>query len=103
MTIKDIKQGNISPHIIFRTEECEEAYKIGMSFGVEVAEKEIIEKACEIFKQYLINSYDAPPLLKSHIMQGVVSEKINLEEMHRMQCINSLVYHFRMTLEKSYE
>lgn len=99
MTIEDIKQGNISPHIIFSTEECEEAYKIGLSFGVEIAEKEIIEKACNVFKSYLINNYVTPPMLKSYIL----SEDINEEEMYRMQYINNIVYRFRKSLELNTE
>lgn len=49
MTIKEIKEGNFVGPYCFRDEQDEEWYDTGLLHGVEIAEKELIEKACEIF------------------------------------------------------
>lgn len=59
-----------------------------------------VEKACEVFKQYLISTYVAPPMIKDPLIKHVTLGSINEPEMYRMQCINSIVYKFRMKLEK---
>ena len=96
MTIKEIKEGNFVGPYCFRDEQDEEWYDTGLLHGVEIAEKELIEKACEIFQQYLVNTYIAPPIMESQQM----SDSIDIEEMHRMQYINNLVYRFRKAMEK---
>ena len=95
MTIKDIKEGNFVEPYCFRDDRDKEWYDIGLLHGVEIAEKELIEKACEIFNQYLVNTYVVPSAMKSQQM----SDTIDIEEMHRVQYINNLVYKFRKTME----
>ena len=53
MTIKDIKQDNFDEPYVFNTDNEKEWYDVGLLHGVEIAEKELIEKACSIFKHYL--------------------------------------------------
>ena len=95
MTIKDIKQGNFTEPYSFNTDMEEEWYNIGLLHGVEIAEKEVIEKACSIFKRYLWSTVEIPKIETMHS-----SDAINVEEMQKGLLIENMVYRFKRTLEE---
>lgn len=95
MTIKDIKQGNFNEPYVFNTDKEEEWYDVGLLHGVEIAEKELIEKACKIFKEYLWNTFEVPKITTIRS-----SDAINEEELLKGQFIDNLVYKFKRTLEE---
>ena len=95
MTIKDIKQGNFNEPYVFNTDREEEWYDVGLLHGVEIAEKELIEKACNIFKEYLWNTFEVPKITTIRS-----SDSINVEELQKGQFIDNMVYKFKRTLEE---
>ena len=95
MTIKDIKQGNFNGPYVFNTDKEEERYNIGLLHGVEICEKELIEKACNIFKEYLWNTLELPKITTLSS-----SDAINEEELQKCQIIDNMVYKFKRTLEE---
>ena len=95
MTIKDIKQGNFDEPYVFNTDKEKEWYDVGLLHGVEITEKELIEKACSIFKDYLWSTVEIP---KIETIRS--SDAINEEEMRKGQFIDNVVYKFKRTLEE---
>lgn len=95
MTIKDIKQGNFNEPYVFNTDKEEEWYDVGLLHGVEIAEEELIEKACKIFKEYLWNTFEVPKITTIRS-----SDAINVEELQKGQFIDNMVYKFKRTLEE---
>lgn len=95
MTRENIKQGNFIEPYSFNTDKEEEWYNIGLLHGVEIAEKELIEKACSIFKHYLWSTVEIPKIGTTY-----TSDANNYKEMLKGQFIDNIVYKFKRVLEE---
>jgi hypothetical protein len=91
MTRQEIKNNSVESPIVFRDDEHLECYIRGLQDGVDVAERELIDNACKIFKDYLNNTYQIPSF-------GLVCLTPNEKEIMKMHTIDALVFRFRMTL-----
>lgn len=93
MTRQEIKDKQVKSPIVFHDDEHYEIYMLGLQDGVDVAERELIDNACKIFKEYLNNTYQMP---RQYDICLTPKEKTTF----KMNTIDALVYRFRMTLSK---
>ena len=93
MTRQEIKDKTVESPIVFHDDKHLEYYMQGLQDGVDVAERELIDNACEIFKEYLNNTYQMP---QQYDICLTPKEKTTF----KMNTIDTLVYRFRMTLSK---
>lgn len=93
MTRQEIKDKKVKSPIVFHDDEHYEIYMHGLQDGVDVAERELIDNACNIFKEYLNNTYQMP---QQYAICLTPHEKTTV----KMNTIDALVYRFRMTLSK---
>ena len=93
MTRQEIKDKTVESPIVFHDDEHLECYMYGLQDGVDVAERELIDNACKIFKEYLNNAYQMPQRYATCLTP-------HEQATFKKNTVDALVYRFRMTLTK---
>lgn len=93
MTRQEIKDKTVKCPFVFNDEEHYDIYMQGLIDGVDVAEKELVDNACRIFKEYLNNTYQMP-------QQYAICLTPHEKTAFKMNTIDAFVYQFRTTLTK---
>ena len=93
MTRQEIKDKTVKSPIVFHDDEKLECYMMGLQDGVDVAERELIDNACNLFKEYHNHTYQMPQQYATCLTPH---EKTTF----KTQTIDAMVYRFRMTLTK---